>query len=76
MNKTKTTVLVLVLVAEGKGVGRDKLGFGINRHRSLCVKWVNDKDLLYGTGSSTQYLLITSNGKESGKECVCVWGGN
>ena len=44
----------------------------------LYVKQVNNKGLRYSTGSCTQYLLTTSNGKESEKDyiyiyvCVCV----
>ena len=33
---------------------------------------IGNKDLLYGTGNYTQYLLITCNGKECIYMCVCV----
>ena len=32
---------------------------------------INNKDLLYSTRNYTQYLVITSNGKESKKEYIC-----
>ena len=33
---------------------------------------VTNKDLLYGTGKYTQYLIIIYNGKESKKEYICI----
>ena len=33
----------------------------------LCIKQINNKDLLYSTGNYTQYLVIASNRKESKK---------
>ena len=38
----------------------------------LCIKQVNNKDLLHSTGKSTQYLVIIYNGKEP-KKNVCVF---
>jgi len=51
--------------------GEDK--FGINRHRGLHIKWINNKDLLYSTGNYIQYLAITYNREESEKEHMCVY---
>ena len=33
---------------------------------------MSSKDLLYSAGDSIQYLVITSNGKESEKEYECI----
>ena len=45
--------------------------FEISRYK-LYIKHVNDKDLLYSTGTYIQYLIKTYNAKEPGKECVRV----
>ena len=42
--------------------------FRINTYTLLCIKQVNNNDLLYSTGNCTQYLIITYDGKESGRE--------
>ena len=60
-------------VHQGKKQGRE---FGINGYTLLCLKQINNRDLPYSIGNYTQYLVITCNGKESGKEeilymCVC-----
>ena len=49
--------------------------FGISRCSLLSIEWTNNKGLLYGTGSYTQYPMINHNGKEHEKEymqCVCI----
>ena len=33
----------------------------------VCTKYIANKDLLYSTGNSTQYSVITYMGKESEK---------
>ena len=43
----------------------DQLTFSLSL---LYIKYFNNEDLLYSTGNSTQYLVITYNGKESEKE--------
>ena len=48
---------------------------GIDGYTLLCVKQITSKSLLYGTGNSAQYCLMTYMGKESKKRvhiCVCV----
>ena len=56
---------------------KEKRGQGINQEYGitglLYIKQINNKDLLYSTGNSTQYLVITYNGRESEKEYMCVW---
>ena len=37
-------------------------------HTLLYIKQIANKDLLYGTGNSTQYSVMTYMGKESKKE--------
>ena len=34
---------------------------------------MNNKELLYSTGSYTQYLIITYNGKESEKDYLYIY---
>ena len=36
----------------------------------LCIKQIINKDLLYNTGNSTQYSVITYMGKKSEKEWI------
>ena len=50
--------------------GETNQEFEINRYTLLYIKQVNKKDLLYSTGNSTQYPVITYNGKESEKDYV------
>ena len=35
-----------------KGLGGIHLGFGINRYTALCMKRINNKDLLYSAGKN------------------------
>ena len=71
----------MLLVTQEKRwvVGEDKLGVLENAYTLLYVKWITKKDLLYSTGDSTQYLVITYIGKESEKEgiytyiCICMY---
>ena len=44
----------------------------INIYTLLYIKQVN-KDLLYSTGNSIQYLIITDNRKESEKEYIYIY---
>ena len=39
--------------------------FQINIYISLCIKQINNKNLLYSTGNYIQHSVITFNGKES-----------
>jgi len=50
--------------------GRDKPGVWITTHTLLCIRRITNKDLLYSTGSSTQYFVITYKGKESEKAYI------
>ena len=58
---------------------RGRLGGGINQEIGihiyilLYVKQILNKDLLYSTGNSTQYSVITYMGKESEKEQIYVY---
>ena len=54
---------------QGGGINQE---FGINIYTLSYVTQVNNKDLVYSTGSYIQYLAIIHNGKESEKEYVCV----
>ena len=52
----------------GKAGGGINQKIGINIYTLLYIKQITNKDLLYSTGNSTQYLVITYKGKESEKE--------
>ena len=51
------------------------MGFRINRYMLICIKQINNKDLLHSTGNYTQYPVITYNGKESEKEQLNIHKG-
>ena len=36
------------------------------------MEWINNKVLLYSTGSYIQYPVISHNGKEYEKEYICI----
>ena len=46
--------------------------FSTNICTLLCMKQINNRELLYSTGNYSQCLVITHNGKESEKEYMCV----
>ena len=54
----------------GGGINQE---FGINRYTLPYIKKIMNKDLLYSTRNSTQYSVMTSVGKESKKEWICVY---
>ena len=37
------------------------------------IAWINNKVVLYSTGSSIQYPVINHNGKEYDKECIYMY---
>ena len=53
---------------KGETVERDKLVVGINRYTQLYTKYIKNKDLPYSTGSYSQYLVKTFNGRDSEKK--------
>ena len=50
---------------------RDGLGVGISTCKLLYKEWINNKILLYSTGSHIQYLVTNHNGKKIKKK-VCA----
>ena len=56
----------------GRGGGR-KWETGIDIYTLLYIKQVTNKDLLYSTGKSAQYSVMTYMGKESKKEWISVY---
>ena len=46
---------------------------GIDTYTLLYIKQITNKDLLYSTGNSTQYSVMTYMGKESKKEWTYVY---
>ena len=47
--------------------------FGISRCKLLYREWINNKVLLYSTGSYIQCPVINHNGKEYEKECMYMY---
>ena len=47
--------------------GGTNQGYGINRYKLLCIKYISNKDTLYGTGNYTHYLVLTYNRIQSAK---------
>ena len=53
-------------------LGSDKLGVW-DWHIPTTIYKIDNKDLLYSTGNSTQYSVMTYMGKESKKEWIYVY---
>ena len=49
-------------------MGRTNQELMMNIHTLLYIKQITNKDLLYSTGNSTQYSIITNMEKESKKK--------
>ena len=61
------------MLPKGKcGAGGINQGVGIDMYTLLYIKQIGNKDLLYGTGESMQYYVITYTGKDSEKEWIYV----
>ena len=58
---------------QGRKGQRDKLGDGIDIYTLLYIKQITNKNLLYSTGNSTQYSVMTYMEKESKKEWIHVY---
>ena len=58
----------MVTKGESGGCGGIDWEFGINIYTLPCLRHITNKDLLYSTGNSAQYSVITYMGKESEKE--------
>ena len=54
----------------GGGINQE---LGMNTHTLLCIRQITNKDLLYSTGNSIQYSVITYMRKESKKERIYVY---
>ena len=54
------------MVIKGEGWERINQELGLT-NTLLYIKYITNKDLLYSTGSYTQYFVITYKGKESEK---------
>ena len=62
-----------VFQKEKQGFGGINQEFGINRNTQLYMKQINNKVLLYSTGTYIQYLVITYNGTEFEKEYTHIF---
>ena len=73
IKQKQTRRLQKLMVTKGEvWVGGIYQEFGMNIHTLLYIKQIINKDLLYSTGNSTQYSVITYMGKESEKEWIDV----
>ena len=36
--------------------------YGIKKYKLLCIKYINNKDILYSTGKYSHYFIITLGG--------------
>ena len=59
-------------VTRVRGGGRVKLEIGIDIYKSLYIKEITNKGLLYSIGNSTQYSVMTCMGNESKKDWIYV----
>ena len=66
--------LMVAKIGRGGRGGMD-WEFGISRCRCklLCIEWIINKVLLYGTGNYSQHPVINHNGKEYKKECIYIY---
>ena len=55
-----------------KGGGIDS-EIGTDRFPVLNIRWITNKNLLYRTGNSTQYSVITYRGKEFIKKWIHLY---
>ena len=62
----------LMVTRDGRGGGIN-WEMGIDIYIPLYIKQITHKGLLYGTGNSTQYSVMTCMGKESEKEQIYVY---
>ena len=62
----------LWLPGVGGGNGGKDWECRISRCKLLYIGWINKKVLLYSTGNYIQYPVINHDGKEYGKECICM----
>ena len=56
-----------------EGWGGKDWEVGISRCKLVYIKQITTKDLLYSTGNSTQYSVMTYMGKESKKDWIYVY---
>ena len=47
---------------------RENQEYGISKYKSLCIKQIRGKDVLYSKGDYIQYLIITYNGNNLKKQ--------
>ena len=71
MKQKQTQRTDLWLPRGRRGEGGKDWEFGISRCKLLYIGWIN-KILLYSTGNSIQYRVISHNGKEYEKEYTYV----
>ena len=64
---------IRLVIVKGKRWGsRMDWEFGVGRCKLLHLEWINNKVLLYATGSCIQSPGINHNGKEYKQRTVCV----
>ena len=70
-NQKQTHVENKLVVAKGGGVERGMAWeFGVSRCKPLSIEWINNRDLLYGTGNYIQYPVTM---EKNMKKNACVY---
>ena len=67
----KTELVVAWGMYWEEGIVRE---FGIDLYTLLCLRWITNKDLLYGTWNSAQCDVAAWMGVEFGGEWIHVYG--
>ena len=65
MSQTNTALLMVTRKQSRRGINWET---EVDMYTLLYIKWITNKDLLYSTGSSTQYSVRTYLGKDSKKK--------
>ena len=71
--KTETDSDIENRLVGRRGGGGMEWEFGVSRCKLFHIEWLNNKVLLYSTGSYIQYPVINHNGKEYKKECMYMY---
>ena len=62
----------LAAARDGVGGGGEAPGVWGQQIETIHAEWINNKVLLYSTGNYIQHHTINHNGKEHGKEYICI----
>ena len=72
-NRSRVVAVEILRLPGENGGGGINWEIGIDIYALLYIKQITNKDLLYSTGNSTQYFVMTYMGKESKKQWIYVY---